>query len=70
MANDAGLDLQLKGSWNELKGALKEAWGNLTDDDMDVAEGNVQQLFGRVQAKTGEGIEAIADRMDRFLDRA
>lgn len=59
MAND----LQWKGTWNELKGILKEFWGDLTDDDLDVAEGEFEQLLGRVQRKTGESIETIREKV-------
>jgi uncharacterized protein YjbJ (UPF0337 family) len=62
-------DLEWKGSWNELKGVLKEAWGDLTDDDLDVAEGQTQELFGRVQRKTGESLEAIRAKVFDSPDR-
>src|SRR5262245_6910778 len=53
----------LQGQWNQLKGQLKERWGQLTDDDLQIQGGNVDQLVGRIQQKTGEGREAI----ERFL---
>ena len=43
----------LKGKWNELKGSAKEKWGKLTDDEVDEADGNFDQLVGKVQAKYG-----------------
>ncbi len=52
-------DMEFKGSWAELKGTLKQAWGELTDDDLDVAEGKMEELVGRVQRKTGESLEAV-----------
>jgi len=55
---------QLEGKWNEVKGRLKEKWGNLTDDDLVRGEGNVEQLVGVVQQKTGKGREEV----ERFLD--
>jgi uncharacterized protein YjbJ (UPF0337 family) len=55
----AATDMEFKGTWQELKGTLKQAWGELTDDDLDVAEGKTQELMGRVQRKTGESVEAI-----------
>jgi uncharacterized protein YjbJ (UPF0337 family) len=54
----------LQGHWNEVRGQLKKRWGQLTDDDLKFASGNVDQLIGRIQQKTGEGREAI----ERFLD--
>ena len=44
----------LAGHWNEVRGKLKEKWGKLTDDDLRHFNGNVDQLVGRIQQKTGE----------------
>ena len=33
------MKLQMKGSWNEVKGKLKQKYGQLTDDDLTFAEG-------------------------------
>ena len=41
--------LQIKGSWNELKGKLKQQYGNLTDDDLVFSEGKEDELLGRLQ---------------------
>jgi len=54
---------ELQGQWNNLRGRVKEKWGQLTDDDLQIHGGNVDQLVGRIQQKTGEGREAI----ERFL---
>jgi uncharacterized protein YjbJ (UPF0337 family) len=50
---------KLQGSWNQLRGKVKEHWGNLTDDDLRIGEGNIDQLIGRIQHKTGETRDAI-----------
>lgn len=42
-----------KGNWKQFKGKLKEKWGKLTDDELDVAEGRRDQLIGKVQEKYG-----------------
>ena len=47
-------NLIVKGSWNELKGKLKQAYGNLTDDDLRYEEGKEDELLGRLQKKTGK----------------
>jgi uncharacterized protein YjbJ (UPF0337 family) len=44
---------QLAGSWDQIKGELRERWGQLTDDDLERFKGNVDQLVGYLQEKTG-----------------
>jgi len=55
----------IKGGWNELKGKLKQAYGDLTDDDLTYQEGQEDEMWGKVQQKTGktkdEINKAIAD---------
>jgi uncharacterized protein YjbJ (UPF0337 family) len=41
------------GKWTQLKGQMKAKWGDLTDDDFDVAEGNAQYLSGKLQERYG-----------------
>lgn len=54
-----------KGGWNELKGKIKQAYGDLTDDDLTHEEGKEDEMWGKVQQKTGktkdEINKAIAD---------
>lgn len=47
-------NLILKGTWNEVKGKLKQTYGNLTDDDLKYEEGKEDELLGRLQKKTGK----------------
>ena len=51
--------LELKGNWNELKGKLKQAYGNLTDDDLKYEEGKEDELWGKLQNKTGQTREQL-----------
>jgi uncharacterized protein YjbJ (UPF0337 family) len=43
----------LKGKWAQLKGHVKEQWGKLTDDDLDVVAGRREQLAGKIQERYG-----------------
>jgi len=61
---------ELKGHWNELRGRIKEKWGQLTDDELRQAEGNTDQLIGLIQRKTGEGREQITRFFDSFMKDA
>jgi len=45
--------MELKGNWNEWKGKLKQKYANLTDDDLKYEEGKDDELWGKVQKKTG-----------------
>jgi uncharacterized protein YjbJ (UPF0337 family) len=51
--------LELKGSWNEVKGKLKQKYGNLTDDDLTFAEGKDDELLGRLEKRLGRTKEDI-----------
>jgi uncharacterized protein YjbJ (UPF0337 family) len=61
---------ELKGRWNEIRGQIKQKWGQLTDDDLRQAEGNTDQLIGLIQRKTGEGREQISRFFDNFAREA
>lgn len=52
-------ELRVKGSWNEVKGKLKQRYGQLTDDDLAFAEGMDQELLGRLQKKLGKSAEEL-----------
>ena len=49
----------LQGQWNQIRGELKKKWGQLTEDDLRFNNGNIDQLVGRIQQRTGEAREAI-----------
>lgn len=44
---------QVNGTWKQVRGRVKEMWGKLTDDDLDVIDGKKDQLVGRVQKAYG-----------------
>ena len=52
-------NLQIKGSWNEVKGKLKQKYGQLTDDDLSFADGKEDELLGRLQQKLGKSKEDL-----------
>ena len=58
--------LELKGSWNEVKGKLKQKYGELTDDDLTFAEGKDDELLGRLQQKLGRTKDEIRDEISKL----
>lgn len=57
---------RIKGQWKQLKGTLKEKWGKLTDDDIQVAEGNSQYLAGKIQERYGIAKDEAERKVDEF----
>lgn len=55
---------QLKGKWKQVKGSVKERWGKLTDDDLDVIDGQSEQLIGTIQERYGIAREAAQKQVD------
>jgi uncharacterized protein YjbJ (UPF0337 family) len=49
----------LKGHWNEIRGKVRQRWGELSDDDLSRVQGNYEQLVGLIQRKTGEARNQI-----------
>lgn len=58
-----GTQTKWEGRWDQLKGKAQQMWGDLTDDDLDVAEGNYDEFVGRIKERTGESEEEIRRRL-------
>jgi len=58
--------LQFKGSWNEVKGKLKQKYGDLTDDDLIFAEGKEDELLGRLQQRLGKSKEELRREIEAY----
>jgi len=56
----------IKGNWNQLKGKVKEAWGDLTDDELTRVEGKRDQLLGLIQKKYGATKEEVEKRLSQY----
>lgn len=57
----------LSGKWKQLKGEILKQWGKLTDDDLDVIQGQHEKLVGVVQERYGYARERAEKEVDRFL---
>ncbi|GET24915.1 CsbD family protein [Prolixibacter sp. NT017] len=62
------MDLKIKGNWNELKGKLKQKYGDLTDDDLSFVEGKEDELLGRLQKKLNKTKEEIAAEIRKEIE--
>ena len=60
--------LEIKGDWNIIKGKLKQQWADLTDDDLQHADGKMDELVGRIQRRTGQSREAVEDAIKKSQD--
>ena len=54
----------VKGSWLEFKGKVKEQWGKLTDDDLDVIAGKRDQMIGKLQQRHGLSEDEAHTQLD------
>lgn len=54
----------IKGNWNVVKGRLKQAYAELTDDDLKYVEGKEEELVGNIQKRTGR----TRDEIEKFFD--
>jgi uncharacterized protein YjbJ (UPF0337 family) len=59
-------NLKLKGTWNELKGKVKQAYGDLTDDDLVREEGKDDEMLGKLQQKTGKSRDELVDWLNKL----
>ncbi|MDO7906681.1 CsbD family protein [Paenibacillus sp. JX-17] len=55
-----------KGKWNQLKGEAKQKWGELTDDDLDVIDGQKDKFVGKLQERYGHTKEAAEREYDSW----
>ncbi len=57
----------LKGKWKEVKGSIKEKWGNLADDDLAAVEGTQEKLVGLLQKNYGYSKEKATQEFQKFI---
>ena len=60
---------QMEGKWKQWKGAAKEQWGKLTDDDLAQINGSREQLEGKIQARYGHAKDQVKKDVDDWLGR-
>ena len=60
---------RIKGNWKQFTGKIKEQWGKLTDDDLDVIAGKRDQLEGKIQERYGKAKDDVRKDVDTWYDR-
>jgi uncharacterized protein YjbJ (UPF0337 family) len=57
---------KIKGNWNEMKGKLKQQYGNLTDNDLTYTEGKEDELYGKLQQRLGKTKDQVHDMIGKL----
>ena len=60
---------RIQGRWKQIKGKIRERWGKLTDDDLDVIAGRRDQLLGRIQQRHGLARDEAEKQVHDFEQR-
>jgi uncharacterized protein YjbJ (UPF0337 family) len=58
---------QIEGKWHQAKGKVREQWGKLTDDDLDVIAGRRDQFLGRLQERYGLAKSEAEKQIDEWV---
>ena len=59
---------QVKGRWTEMRGQIKQKWGDLTDDELDQIDGRRDELVGKLQQKYGLAKEEAERQADEVAE--
>lgn len=59
-----------EGKWKEMRGQVKEWWGELTDDDLEQVDGKADQLIGLLQQRYGYTKEHAEEALNQRLESA
>lgn len=57
-----------EGNWKQFKGQAQAKWGELTNDELDQAEGNREVLEGKIQEKYGKSKEEAKREVDDWIN--
>ncbi len=58
----------IEGNWKQIRGVLKQEWGDLTDQPSTEARGNMDRLVGKLKEKFGMARDEAAEKVKTFLD--
>jgi uncharacterized protein YjbJ (UPF0337 family) len=57
----------LKGKWDQVKGDVRGWWGKLTDDDVQMIQGDAEKFIGKLQQRCGYNREQAEKELNEFL---
>lgn len=60
---------KVKGQWNEFTAKVKQQWGDLTDDEVSQAEGNLDEISAKIQQKYGESKETVSRKLNEIMEK-
>ena len=60
---------QIEGAWKQVRGSVREQWGKLTDDDLDVVAGRRDALIGKIQERYGKARDEVDREVRDWSDR-
>lgn len=60
----------VQGNWNQWKGKAQQEWGRLTEDDIERADGNREELKGIIQERYGIAKDEAEKQLDAWLEKA
>jgi uncharacterized protein YjbJ (UPF0337 family) len=60
---------QIEGTWKQVRGRVREQWGKLTDDDLDVVAGRRDALIGKIQERYGKARDDVDREVQDWSDR-
>ena len=60
---------QWEGKWDPMKGKLRQAYGDLSDDELEGAKGDREELVGRIKEKYGDTKESIDQKLDEIASK-
>ena len=58
---------QFEGKWKQVRGAVKQRWGNLTEDDLMAIDGSKDKLIGRLQERYGLTKEQVHNQVNEWI---
>jgi uncharacterized protein YjbJ (UPF0337 family) len=63
---DRSMELRARGNWNETKGKIRPQYADLTDDDLEYAEGQQEEWYGKIAKKAGRTIDDVKNLIYNF----